>query len=76
MLADKLGNLIEVYIDHMVIKTANDRSHLDDQQDLFTRLAEYKIRHNPTKWTFRVSSGRFLGCMITHKGIKASTNWV
>ena len=37
-------------------------------------LRRYNIRLNPSKCAFRVSSGKFLGFMVSQRGIKANPN--
>lgn len=76
MLVDKLCKTIEVYIDGMVVNTVKNRNHLDDLKNQFTRLTEYKIRIDPSKCTFKVHNGRFLGYMTTYMGIETSTEQV
>ncbi|CAL8152798.1 unnamed protein product [Prunus armeniaca] len=39
---------------------------------MFTILKQYKMRLNPTKWSFGVASGKFLGFMINQRGIEAN----
>jgi hypothetical protein len=35
-------------------------------------LKQYGMKLNPTKWAFGVSSGKFLGYMVSNRGIKAN----
>ena len=37
-------------------------------------LRRYNIRLNPSKCAFRVSSGKFLGFMVSQRGIEANPN--
>ncbi|CAL9031394.1 unnamed protein product, partial [Prunus brigantina] len=39
---------------------------------MFTILKQYKMRLNPTKCAFGVASGKFLGFMISQRGIEAN----
>ena len=41
-------------------------------QQAFELLVAYGMKLNPTKCAFKVSAGRFLGFMMTHKGIEAN----
>lgn len=76
MLADKLRKTMEVYIDDMIMKDGKGRSYLDDLQDLFTRVAEYKMRLNSAKCMFVVVTKKFFGYRVTHMGIEAGKNQV
>lgn len=71
-----LRKIIEVYLDDTVMKTGKGMIKLDDLQDLFSKVAKYKIRLNPAKCTFGVYSGNLLGHMMTHRGIEDSRDQV
>lgn len=49
---------------------------MNDLQDLFTRLLEYKMRLNLAKYIFEVSIDIFLSYMMRYKGIGACTDQV
>ncbi|XP_030936622.1 uncharacterized protein LOC115961854 [Quercus lobata] len=52
---------------------ANDEGrHLDDLQETFDTLRQYHMKLKPSKCTFGVSSGKFLGFMVSHRGIEAN----
>lgn len=68
MSADQLGITMEVYIDDMLVKSFQADDHLNHLQDCFKTLGEF----NPTKCTFRVTLGKFLGYIVTQRGIEAN----
>ncbi|XP_013617508.1 PREDICTED: uncharacterized protein LOC106324029 [Brassica oleracea var. oleracea] len=72
MFAGKLGDTMEVYIDDMLVKSLHAENHLDHLRDCFTTLNEFGIKLNPAKCTFGVTSGEFLGYIVTQRGIEAS----
>ncbi|KAF8112120.1 hypothetical protein N665_0067s0039 [Sinapis alba] len=72
MFADKLGDTMEVYIDDMLVKSLHAKNHLDHLRDCFKTLNEYRMKLNPAKCTFGVTSGKFLGYIVTQRGIKAN----
>ncbi|XP_013624189.1 PREDICTED: uncharacterized protein LOC106330227 [Brassica oleracea var. oleracea] len=72
MFADKLGVTMEVYIDDMLVKSLHAADHLCHLQDCFETLNKYGIKLNPAKCTFGVSSGEFLGYIVTQRGIEAN----
>ncbi|XP_022877090.1 uncharacterized protein LOC111395342 [Olea europaea var. sylvestris] len=43
-----------------------------DLEEVFDTLRKYKMKLNPAKCAFGVASGKFLGFMITHRGIEAN----
>ena len=54
----------------MVIKSLDKEKHLDDLQETFDTLRRYNIKLNPSKYAFGVSSSKFLGFMVSHRGIE------
>ena len=71
-----LGKNIEIYIDDMVVKSKMVSEHLGDLQAVFEILRSYKLRLNTSKCSFGVGSGKFLGYMVTHKGIEVNTDQI
>ena len=65
---------MEVYIDDMLMKSAWEVSHLDDLWETFDTLCLYDIKLNPSKCVFGVASGKFLGFMVSQRGVEANPN--
>ena len=63
---------VEVYVDDMLVKSQDERKHLDDLQETFDTLRQYNMRLNPSKCAFRVSSKKFMGFMVSHRRIEAN----
>ena len=63
---------MEVYIDDMMVKSKHCPDHATHLQQAFDLLREYGKRLNPLKCAFGVSAGRFLGFMVTQRGIEAN----
>ena len=63
---------MEVYVDDMLVKSLDEGSHLDDLQETFEKLRRYKMKLNPSKCAFGVSSGQFLRFMVSQRGIEAN----
>ena len=74
MLRPQIGRNVEVYVDDMLVKSQDEKIHLDDRQETFDTLRQYNMKLNPNKCAFGVSSGKFLGFMVSHKGIEANPN--
>ena len=72
MFRPKIGRNVEVYVDDMLVKSQDEKIHLDDLQKTFDTLRQYNMKLNPNKCAFEVSSGKFLGFMVSHKGIEAN----
>ena len=67
-----LEKTMEVYIDDMLVKSKERPDPTTHLQQAFELLRAYDMKLNPTKCAFGVSAGRFLGFMMTQKGIEAN----
>ena len=56
----------------MLVKSLDEGKHLDDLQETFNTLKRYNMKLNPSKCAFRIASRKFLGFMVSHKGIEAN----
>ena len=76
MFEPQLGKSIEVYIDDMVVKSKVVFEHVRDLEVIFGILRKQKLRLNASKCLFGVGSGKFLGYMVTHRGIEVSPDQI
>ena len=76
MFESLLGKNMEIYIDDMVVKSKKVSEYLGDLQVVFKILRSYKLRLNASKCSFGVGSGKFLGYMVTHRGIEVNPNQI
>ena len=67
-----LGKTIEVYIDDMLVKSKERPDHAGHLQEAFGLLRAYSMKLSLSKCSFRVNAGRFLGFMVTLRGIKSN----
>nr|GEU74076.1 reverse transcriptase domain-containing protein [Tanacetum cinerariifolium] len=67
-----LGKNLEVYVDDMVIKSKTEQEMIIDIAETFDNLRKVNMKLNPKKCSFGVKEGKFLGYMITSKGIRAN----
>ena len=63
---------MEVYVDDMLVKSKEEFAHLDDLKETFATLKTHQMRLNPSKCVFGVASGKFLGFMVSQRGIEAN----
>ncbi|XP_075499061.1 uncharacterized protein LOC142537427 [Primulina tabacum] len=68
----QIGRNIEVYVDDILIKTREMSCFIDDLTETFATLEKYEIKLNPAKCVFGVKSGKFLGFMVTDRGIEVN----
>ena len=76
MFKSQLGKNIEIYIDDMVVKSKVVSKHLGDLGDILEVLRKYKLRLNASKCSFSVGSGKFLGYMVSHRGIEVNPDQI
>ena len=72
MFSKQIGRNMEVYMDDMHVKSKVDLTHLDDFREIFTTLRPYQMKLNPSKCAFGVVSRKFLGFMMSQRGIEAN----
>ena len=72
MFSEMLGQTMEIYIDDMLIKSFRADQHIAHLEQSFEVLKKYNMKLNPTKCSFGVSSGKFLGYLVTQRGIEAN----
>ena len=59
-------------MDNMLVKSKEELAYLDDLKKTFTTLRQYQIKLNPSKCAFGVASEKFLGFMVSQRGIEAN----
>ncbi|XP_052730552.1 uncharacterized protein LOC108324378 [Vigna angularis] len=69
---DQIGRCMDVYVDDMVVRSADGEGHLRDLEEVFRQVRKFGMRLNPAKCTFGVAAGKFLGFMLTSRGIEAN----
>ncbi|KAL0411264.1 UNVERIFIED_CONTAM: Retrovirus-related Pol polyprotein from transposon opus [Sesamum latifolium] len=72
MFKEQLGRNMEVYVDDMLVKSRQTNQHLADLAVTFDTLRKYHMKLNPAKCAFSVRSGKFLGYLVTEKGIEVN----
>ena len=72
MFCPQIGQNVEVYLDDMLVKSLDEKKHSDNLQETFDMLRRYNMKLNPSKCAFGVSSGKFLGFMVSYRGIEAN----
>ncbi|KAG9453411.1 hypothetical protein H6P81_006315 [Aristolochia fimbriata] len=67
---DFLHKRVKCYVDDLVVKTEQRSDHLLDLRAVFERLRRFQLKMNPLKCEFGVTSGKFLGFIVHHRGIE------
>ena len=76
MFESQLGKSIEIYVDDMVVKSKVVSEHLGDLGSTFGVLRKHKLCLNASKCSFGVGSGKFLGYMVTYRGIEVNPDQI
>ena len=69
---DEIGDILEVYMDDMIVKSRTNTNHVAHLKKVFDQVRQCRIRFNPEKCTFRVKAGKFLSFYLTEQGIEAN----
>ena len=72
MFVHQIGRNVQVYIDNMLVKSVQEDDHLSDLRETFDTLQTYNMKLNPSKCAFRVTARKFLGFMVSQRGIEVN----
>ena len=61
--------LLKVYVDDMIVKSKDRGSHTINLRKFFERIKGYRLRLNPQKCTFGVTTRKLLGFLVSDKGV-------
>ncbi|KAH9802826.1 Ribonuclease H [Citrus sinensis] len=67
-----ISHTMEVYVDDMITKSREPKEHVKHLEETFELLRRYEMKLNPEKCAFGVSSGKFLGYLVSHRGIETN----
>ena len=76
MFTHQIGRNVQVYVDDMLVKSLHENDHLNDLQETFDTLRSYNMKLNPSKCVFGVIVGKFLGFMVSQRGIEVNSEKV
>nr|XP_016506893.1 PREDICTED: uncharacterized protein LOC107824606 [Nicotiana tabacum] len=72
MFKNQLGKTMEVYIDDMLVKSKRKEDYIGHLKEAFDILRWYDMKLNSEKCAFGVSSGKFLGFLVSQRGIEVN----
>jgi hypothetical protein len=72
VLSSQLGRNVLTYVDDIIVKSTKQRDHISDLQETFANFRRAGLKLNPEKCVFGVKKGKFLGCLVSTKGIEAN----
>ncbi|PKA53748.1 RNA-directed DNA polymerase like [Apostasia shenzhenica] len=66
------GKNLEAYVDDILVKSRTLTEHLYDLWETLDTLRRYNLKLNPAKCTFGAASEKFLGYLVSVRGIEAN----
>ena len=63
---------MEAYVDDMLVRSRTISQHITNLEETFSTLREHEMRLNLAKCDFEVNSEKFLGFIISLRGIEAN----
>jgi hypothetical protein len=72
VLCSQIGRNVLTYVDDIIIKSTKKENHTADLQETFANFRKAGLKINPEKCIFGVKKGKFLGCLMSTKGIEAN----
>nr|XP_016494367.1 PREDICTED: uncharacterized protein K02A2.6-like [Nicotiana tabacum] len=73
---EQLGKTMEVYIDDMLVKSTKKEDHIGHLKEAFEILRQYGMKLNPEKCAFSVTSGKFLGFLVSQSCIEVNPDQI
>jgi ribonuclease HI len=72
VLHSHISRNVLTYVDDIIVKSTKQENHITDLQETFANFRQASLKLNPEKCVFRVKKGKFLGCLVSTKGIEAN----
>jgi hypothetical protein len=68
----QIGKNVLTYVDDIILKRMKQENHIANLQETFANFRRVGLKLNPEKCVFGVKKGKFLGCLVSTKGIEAN----
>ena len=72
IVAQQIGRNVQDYVDDILVKSQREENHLEDLRETFNILHSYNMKLNLGNCAFGVTAGKFLGFMVSQRGIEAN----
>jgi hypothetical protein len=72
VLHSQIGRNVLTYVDDIIVKSTKQENHIADLQETFANFWQAGLKLNLEKCVFGVKEGKFLGCLVSMKGIEAN----
>jgi hypothetical protein len=68
----QIGENMLTYVDDIIVKSTKQENHIAGLQETFANFIRAGLKLNPEKCVVGVKKGKFLGCLVSTKGIEAN----
>jgi hypothetical protein len=72
VLKDQDGRNVLSYNDDIVVASREKDTYISDLAETFANMREARLKLNPEKCLFGVTSGKILDCLVSTKGVEAN----
>jgi hypothetical protein len=72
VLHSQIGRNVLTYVGDIIVKSTKEENHIANLQETFANFRQAGLKLNPEKCVFGVKKGKFLGCLVSTKGIEAN----
>jgi hypothetical protein len=72
VLHSQIDRNVLTYLDDIIVKSTKQEKHIANLQETFANFRQASLKLNPEKCVFGVKKGKFLGCLVSMKGIEAN----
>ena len=72
----QIGRNVESYVDNILLKSMTTSDFLSDVREVLRVFCDTRMMLNPKKCIFGITSGKFLGYLVSRRGIEANSDKV
>jgi hypothetical protein len=72
VLHSQIGRNVLTYVDDIIVKSMKQENHITNLEETFANFRPAGLKLNPEKCVFGVKKGKFLGYLVSTKGIEAN----
>jgi hypothetical protein len=72
VLSTQIVRNVLTYVDDIIVKSTKQENHIADLQETFANFRKAGLKLNPENCVFGVKKGKFLGYLVSPKGIEAN----
>jgi hypothetical protein len=74
VLSSQIGKNVLTYVDDIIVKSTKQENNIANLQETFANCRKAGLKLDLEKCVFNMKKGKFLGCLVSTKGIEANPN--